>query len=61
MPDTHSPKTPAWPPKSAPRLFVPAPLSAGTAIAIEGQQAHYLARGALGRPGGGLGRMGVGH
>ena len=44
MPDTHSPKTPAWPPKSAPRLFVPAPLSAGTAIAIEGQQAHYLAR-----------------
>ncbi len=44
MPDTHSPKTPAWPPKSAPRLFVPAPLSQGAAVAIEGAQAHYLAR-----------------
>ncbi len=44
MPDLHSPKTPAWPPKSAPRLFVPAPLQAGAAVVIEGPQAHYLAR-----------------
>ncbi|MEN9718005.1 MAG: hypothetical protein RIQ99_883 [Pseudomonadota bacterium] len=38
------PATPAWPPKSAPRLFVPSALSAGAAIAIDGPQAHYLAR-----------------
>jgi 16S rRNA (uracil1498-N3)-methyltransferase len=38
------PATPAWPPKSAPRLFVAAPLAAGDQIAIEGPQAHYLAR-----------------
>ena len=38
------PATPAWPPRSAPRLFVPGPLAAGQALAIEGQQAHYLAR-----------------
>ncbi len=38
------PATPAWPPKSAPRLFVPGPLSEGAAVAIEGAQAHYLAR-----------------
>lgn len=36
--------TPAWPPKSAPRLFVSVPLSAGAALTLEGPQAHYLAR-----------------
>jgi len=38
------PATPAWPPKSAPRLFVPGPLAAGVAVALEGPQAHYLAK-----------------
>ncbi|MBS0253914.1 MAG: 16S rRNA (uracil(1498)-N(3))-methyltransferase [Proteobacteria bacterium] len=38
------PATPAWPPKSAPRLFVPPTLSEGAALVIEGPQAHYLAR-----------------
>jgi 16S rRNA (uracil1498-N3)-methyltransferase len=36
--------TPAWPPKSAPRLFVTGPLAEGAPITIEGPQAHYLAR-----------------
>jgi len=38
------PATPAWPPKSAPRLFVAEPLAAGAAVRIEGNPAHYLAR-----------------
>ena len=38
------PATPAWPPKSAPRLFVGPMLSAGTNLTIEGPQAHYLSR-----------------
>lgn len=38
------PATPAWPPRSAPRLFVPGPLAAGGRIALEGQQAHYLGK-----------------
>lgn len=38
------PATPAWPPRSAPRLFVSGPLAEDTAIAIENQQAHYLLR-----------------
>ena len=38
------PATPAWPPRSAPRLFVPGPLSAGAAVSLEGNQAHYLAK-----------------
>ena len=38
------PATPAWPPRSAPRLFVPGPLAAGQQIALEGPQAHYLGR-----------------
>ena len=38
------PATPAWPPKSAPRLFVPGPLHEGASVSIEGPQAHYLAR-----------------
>ena len=38
------PATPAWPPRSAPRLFVQNELAAGRIIAIEGQQAHYLGK-----------------
>ncbi len=36
------PATPAWPPKSAPRLFVEQRLSPDARIAIDGPQAHYL-------------------
>ncbi|WP_088307433.1 16S rRNA (uracil(1498)-N(3))-methyltransferase [Novosphingobium sp. B 225] len=42
--DSHQPKIPAWPPKSAPRLFVPGPLGVADHVTIEGPQAHYLAR-----------------
>ncbi|MES2491662.1 MAG: 16S rRNA (uracil(1498)-N(3))-methyltransferase [Pseudomonadota bacterium] len=38
------PATPAWPPRSAPRLFVEPTLAAGVPVRIEGPQAHYLAR-----------------
>lgn len=38
------PATPAWPPKSAPRLFVEQVLGEGAQVCIEGAQAHYLAR-----------------
>ncbi len=38
------PATPAWPPKSAPRLFVPQELRTGDAVRIDGNPAHYLAR-----------------
>ena len=38
------PATPAWPPKSAPRLFVDTPLSEGAEVHIEGNQAHYLGK-----------------
>ena len=34
--------TPAWPPESAPRLFVDTPLSASAELRLEGAQAHYL-------------------
>lgn len=44
MPAAHDPKTPAWPPRSAPRLFVGEELAADRVIAIEGNQAHYLSR-----------------
>ena len=36
--------TPAWPPKSAPRLFVPGPLAEGAHVPLEGGQAHYLGK-----------------
>ena len=36
------PATPAWPPRSAPRLFVPGPLAEGQAVSLDGPQAHYL-------------------
>lgn len=35
---------PAWPPRSAPRLFVSDPLAPGAQVLLEGNQAHYLAR-----------------
>jgi len=38
------PATPSWPPRSAPRLFVSVPLAKGAVVAVEGNQAHYLAR-----------------
>ncbi len=38
------PATPAWPPRSAPRLFVPGPLADGTTVTVGGNQAHYLSR-----------------
>ena len=34
--------TPAWPPNSAPRLFIDQPLADGMELRIEGGQAHYL-------------------
>jgi len=44
MPATHQPRVPAWPPKSAPRLFVTDTLAEGRIVALEGPQAHYLGR-----------------
>lgn len=38
------PATPAWPPKSAPRLFVSDELATGRMVTLEGNQASYLAR-----------------
>ena len=35
---------PAWPPKSAPRLFVEDELGQGRIVALEGNHAHYLAK-----------------
>lgn len=48
------PATPAWPPASAPRLFVDQPLAAGQEIRIEGGQAHYLTTVMRLKPGGHL-------
>ncbi|WP_028969535.1 16S rRNA (uracil(1498)-N(3))-methyltransferase [Sphingomonas sp. URHD0057] len=36
------PATPAWPPKSLPRLFVPGPLGPGVSLELDGGQANYL-------------------
>ncbi len=36
--------TPAWPPKSAPRLFVRDPLAEGVQVRLDGNPANYLAR-----------------
>ena len=36
------PATPAWPPKSTPRLFVEQPLVEGATLNIAGNSAHYL-------------------
>ncbi len=38
------PATPAWPPKSAPRLFVANELGEGQSLALDGNQAHYLGK-----------------
>ncbi len=38
------PATPAWPPRSAPRLFVAPPISLDQPVELEGNQAHYLVR-----------------
>ena len=38
------PATPAWPPRSAPRLFVGGPLAEGAAVTVEGNPARYLAK-----------------
>ncbi|MEO0419618.1 MAG: 16S rRNA (uracil(1498)-N(3))-methyltransferase [Pseudomonadota bacterium] len=37
-------RIPAWPPKSAPRLFVDEDLSRCQSVRIDGNQAHYLSR-----------------
>ncbi len=44
MPAPPRPRTPEWPPRSAPRLFVPGPLVAGEAAVLGGNQANYLSR-----------------
>lgn len=44
MPATPAPKVPAWPPRSAPRLFVPHVLDEGQDLLLDGPQAHYLLR-----------------
>ena len=36
------PATPAWPPKSLPRLFVRPPLAGGAAVGLDARQANYL-------------------
>ncbi len=36
------PASPAWPPRSAPRLFVETTLGEGVAVPVEGNGAHYL-------------------
>jgi 16S rRNA (uracil1498-N3)-methyltransferase len=38
------PATPAWPPKSLPRLFVRSPLSEGAATELDAGQANYLGK-----------------
>ncbi|MFZ9395739.1 MAG: 16S rRNA (uracil(1498)-N(3))-methyltransferase [Erythrobacter sp.] len=38
------PATPAWPPRSAPRLFVEERLSDGSMLSLEGSKAHYLSK-----------------
>lgn len=38
------PATPAWPPRSAPRLFVPDAIASGAQVTVEGNAAHYLGK-----------------
>ena len=38
------PATPAWPPRSAPRLFVTDELAEGSSASFEGNHAHYLGK-----------------
>lgn len=42
--------TPAWPPKSTPRLYVPGPLAPGPLV-LDGPSAHYLAGVMRAKPG----------
>ena len=44
MESPPAPRIPAWPPKSAPRLFVEDTLGEGRIFALEGSQAHYLGK-----------------
>lgn len=44
MVDSHLPANPAWPPNSAPRLFVETQIEAGQLVVVEGNQAHYLGK-----------------
>ncbi|HUQ12934.1 MAG TPA: 16S rRNA (uracil(1498)-N(3))-methyltransferase [Novosphingobium sp.] len=46
------PATPAWPPRSAPRLFVAGPLGEGATVGLDGPQAHYLGKVMRVAPGG---------
>ena len=46
------PATPAWPPKSLPRLFVPGPLGRGVSLQLDGGQANYLGNVMRLKPGG---------
>jgi len=36
------PATPAWPPRSLPRLYVATPLAAGVPVELDAAQANYL-------------------
>ena len=38
------PATPAWPPKSAPRLFIENELADGDLVTLDGTRAHYLSK-----------------
>ena len=38
------PRPPAWPPRSAPRLFVGEELALGRTVSLEGSPAHYLGK-----------------
>lgn len=40
--DALMPATPAWPPKSLPRLYVEAPLGEGASVELDAGQANYL-------------------
>ena len=51
MPETPDPRIPAWPPKSAPRLFVEPLLTEAEHRVIEGNAAHYLSRVMRAKPG----------
>ena len=44
MSAAHAPKIPAWPPRSAPRLFVRGPITLGASVVVEGNAAHYLGK-----------------
>ncbi|MEM6493884.1 MAG: 16S rRNA (uracil(1498)-N(3))-methyltransferase [Pseudomonadota bacterium] len=51
MPAQPAPRTPAWPPKSAPRLFIEDEIAQGRTFALGGPQAHYLGKVMRVRPG----------